>query len=280
VSGSSCDLTGKLRTCEVRFYCEPNADVTVITSIKEPSSCNYIIRVDTPLLCKHPKYISKLDEETEKILCFETPIPTELEIQEEEQKQKKQTKNTFKSTQPSTPPQNPEQPKQNPPQTQTQTQTQTNGKSSSSVPPKQQKPFTSQTTTTKKNMFSTTDNQQIQQQYQDATNAVPDVTTQTIKSEKPVINFEIKHIKKSSSKPQNPLDPGAPLDPTDVEDDSDVEVIEGFDIRQLDVVEGVLKEVLSGTLRNLGINPAEYMMEKEDEKNMKDGEEENDKDNF
>jgi len=89
-AGSVCDLTGKERTCEIRFYCDPNADVSVFSSFKEPSSCNYVIRIDTPLLCKHPKYVSKLEEETEKILCFETPIPTEQEIQEEEQKQKKQ----------------------------------------------------------------------------------------------------------------------------------------------------------------------------------------------
>jgi len=73
------------------------------------------------------------------------------------------------------------------------------------------------------------------------------------------------------------VDPGAPLDPTEVEDDdSYVEVIEGIDIRQLDDVEGVLKEVLTGTLRNLGLNPGDYM-EKE-EKNVKDGEEEKEKD--
>jgi len=88
-SGSICDLTGKHRTCEVRFYCSSQGDVSVFTSIKEPSSCNYIIRIDTPLLCKHPKYKSKLDTEPEKILCFETPVPTDEEVLEEEQKIKK-----------------------------------------------------------------------------------------------------------------------------------------------------------------------------------------------
>jgi len=89
-AGSVCDLTGKARTCEIKFYCAQNSDVSVFTSIKEPSSCNYEIRIDTPLLCKHPKYKSKLETETERILCFETPIPTEEEVLEEEQKIKKQ----------------------------------------------------------------------------------------------------------------------------------------------------------------------------------------------
>jgi len=88
-SGSDCDLTEKGRTCEVRFYCDPNTDGSILSSVKEPSSCNYVVRIDTPLLCKHPKYVSKLEEETEKIICFESPIPTDQEILEEEQKQKK-----------------------------------------------------------------------------------------------------------------------------------------------------------------------------------------------
>jgi hypothetical protein len=88
-AGSTCDLTGKPRTCEIRIYCQQNSDVSMFTSIKEPSSCNYVVRIDTPHLCKHPKYTSK-ETDTEKILCFETPIPTEEEVLEEEQEAKKQ----------------------------------------------------------------------------------------------------------------------------------------------------------------------------------------------
>jgi len=89
-SGSFCDVTGKGRTCELRFHCAPHSEVSVIYSLSEPSSCNYVMRIDTPLLCKHPKYKSKLESETEKILCFETPVPTEEEVLEEELKIKKQ----------------------------------------------------------------------------------------------------------------------------------------------------------------------------------------------
>lgn len=72
--GTVCDITGQQRSTEVRFYCSVEK-ATLITDIKEPYSCSYIISVYTPLICKHPKYAPK-QEETLPIACsaMEPPV--------------------------------------------------------------------------------------------------------------------------------------------------------------------------------------------------------------
>jgi len=55
--GTVCDLTNLPRTTEVRFYC--SNDKTHVSDLKEPSSCNYVVSVRTPLLCQHPAYRPK-----------------------------------------------------------------------------------------------------------------------------------------------------------------------------------------------------------------------------
>uniref|UniRef100_A0A6B2L9W3 MRH domain-containing protein n=1 Tax=Arcella intermedia TaxID=1963864 RepID=A0A6B2L9W3_9EUKA len=94
--GTVCDLTAQPRTCEIRYYCSPEAEVSSLSSIKEPSSCNYIIRIDTPLLCKHPEYAYTVKEATEKIFCFEAPVPAleDIEIEEADLEWKKQKEAT------------------------------------------------------------------------------------------------------------------------------------------------------------------------------------------
>ncbi|WOL17305.1 hypothetical protein Cni_G26096 [Canna indica] len=53
-NGTICDLTNQPRETEVRFVCsEPSV---VISSIKETSTCKYIVTVQCPLLCKHPMF--------------------------------------------------------------------------------------------------------------------------------------------------------------------------------------------------------------------------------
>lgn len=53
-NGTACDLTNEPRTTEVRFVCsEPTV---IISSIKEISTCKYVVTVQCPMLCKHPMF--------------------------------------------------------------------------------------------------------------------------------------------------------------------------------------------------------------------------------
>ncbi|WOK92630.1 hypothetical protein Cni_G01321 [Canna indica] len=53
-NGTICDLTNQRRETEIRFVC---ADPPVlISSIKEVATCKYIVTVQSPLLCKHPRF--------------------------------------------------------------------------------------------------------------------------------------------------------------------------------------------------------------------------------
>ncbi|MDP2438757.1 MAG: hypothetical protein Q8P67_23685, partial [archaeon] len=72
VGGAVCDLTKKPRTAEVRYYCDPalavssqrlstglaevDAELLVLDALQEPSTCNYIAKVRTSHLCKHPAF--------------------------------------------------------------------------------------------------------------------------------------------------------------------------------------------------------------------------------
>ncbi|RUS85378.1 hypothetical protein EGW08_006863, partial [Elysia chlorotica] len=51
--GDVCDLTGKPRTCEVRLKCLQNIKSThaVILSLSEPSTCQYVLTVESALFC-------------------------------------------------------------------------------------------------------------------------------------------------------------------------------------------------------------------------------------
>jgi hypothetical protein len=44
--------------------------VTLISDLKEPSTCNYVVDVETPLLCKHPKYRKKT-KQVHPIRCLQ-----------------------------------------------------------------------------------------------------------------------------------------------------------------------------------------------------------------
>lgn len=53
-NGTICDLTGEPRETEVRFVCsEPTV---IISSLKEISTCKYVVTIQCPLLCKHPMF--------------------------------------------------------------------------------------------------------------------------------------------------------------------------------------------------------------------------------
>lgn len=50
--GTKCDVTNRPRKTEVRFYCDP-AETQVIRTIKETSSCEYMMVVASQYLCSH-----------------------------------------------------------------------------------------------------------------------------------------------------------------------------------------------------------------------------------
>ena len=68
--GTKCDLSGEPRSVELHFYCSLSNRVGVITSIKEPRSCHYVVTVETSMLCSHPHYM-KTEEKALPIVCVE-----------------------------------------------------------------------------------------------------------------------------------------------------------------------------------------------------------------
>lgn len=66
--GDTCDLTGKPRSTEFRFICDPKS-LHAFESIAETETCNYMAVVHTSLLCQHPDYSEKTVV-PKKILCI------------------------------------------------------------------------------------------------------------------------------------------------------------------------------------------------------------------
>jgi len=58
-NGTPCELTGQPRSSEIRIRCAPNDVTSTIRDIVEPSSCKYILWINTPYVCKHPLYKPK-----------------------------------------------------------------------------------------------------------------------------------------------------------------------------------------------------------------------------
>eukprot|EP00878_Enallax_costatus_P005298 GHUV01005565.1.p1 GENE.GHUV01005565.1~~GHUV01005565.1.p1 ORF type:complete len:415 (+),score=129.13 GHUV01005565.1:253-1497(+) len=54
--GASCVLTGAARTAEVRYTCVRDAKENIVLSVREFPTCNYVVVVSTPFLCKHPAF--------------------------------------------------------------------------------------------------------------------------------------------------------------------------------------------------------------------------------
>ncbi|WIA19245.1 hypothetical protein OEZ85_003883 [Tetradesmus obliquus] len=54
--GASCVLTGQPRTAEVRYTCTRGSQDNVVLSVREFPTCNYVVVVSTPFLCKHPSF--------------------------------------------------------------------------------------------------------------------------------------------------------------------------------------------------------------------------------
>jgi len=66
--GNACDLTSLPRTTEVRYYCAEGKS-NVLSDITEPSTCNYVLTVQTPFLC-HQSIFRPKQEIVVDIYCF------------------------------------------------------------------------------------------------------------------------------------------------------------------------------------------------------------------
>jgi len=64
IDGTVCDITGKPRQTEIRYFC---GDREQILSVKEISTCNYIVAINTPKICDNPGFKSK--KSINSILC-------------------------------------------------------------------------------------------------------------------------------------------------------------------------------------------------------------------
>jgi protein OS-9 len=79
-NGTVCDLTDIPRYTEVRFVCsEPTV---LISSIKEISSCNYVLTVQSPMLCKNPLF--QQEKRTFFIRCNELVAEVEATAEDDD----------------------------------------------------------------------------------------------------------------------------------------------------------------------------------------------------
>ena len=53
--GDACDITGEPRQTEVRYVCAEDGKES-LASVKEASTCQYLVVVSTPLLCEHAAF--------------------------------------------------------------------------------------------------------------------------------------------------------------------------------------------------------------------------------
>lgn len=63
--GTRCDINNEHRSVEVQYHCEPGLASSRIALIKETTTCNYILIVETPLTCKEEQLRVGKDKGTE-----------------------------------------------------------------------------------------------------------------------------------------------------------------------------------------------------------------------
>ncbi|PWN20072.1 hypothetical protein BCV69DRAFT_218332 [Microstroma glucosiphilum] len=63
--GTRCDINNEHRSVEVQYHCEPGLATSRIALIKETTTCNYILIVETPLTCKEEQLRVGKDKRTE-----------------------------------------------------------------------------------------------------------------------------------------------------------------------------------------------------------------------
>jgi protein OS-9 len=76
--GTTCDLTGKDRKIEIQFHCHPQMNDR-IGSIKEVSTCSYLMVIYTPRLCNDITFLPPRETKANKIVCREIVPDEEVE---------------------------------------------------------------------------------------------------------------------------------------------------------------------------------------------------------
>ncbi|PWN33974.1 uncharacterized protein FA14DRAFT_161570 [Meira miltonrushii] len=77
--GTLCDLNHEPRTTEVQYHCAKTPPIDRISLIKEVTTCNYVIVVETPRLCSEPA-LAQTEDEVREVHC--RPILSDAELHE------------------------------------------------------------------------------------------------------------------------------------------------------------------------------------------------------
>jgi len=77
--GTLCDLNHEPRTTEVQYHCAKTPPIDRISLIKEVTTCNYVIVVETPRLCSEPA-LAQSEDEIRQVHC--RPILSDAELHE------------------------------------------------------------------------------------------------------------------------------------------------------------------------------------------------------
>ncbi len=67
--GTICDLTGRERTIEIQYHCNPGASQDRIGWIKEVTTCTYLMVVQTPRLCADLAFLPPKETHAHPISC-------------------------------------------------------------------------------------------------------------------------------------------------------------------------------------------------------------------
>jgi hypothetical protein len=80
VNGTECDITGQPRSAKVEIFCTVEG-VDTLVEVKEDTTCNYTLRVQTPLLCQHPMLLP-LSSSTPRHTLSCTPVVSQLDYED------------------------------------------------------------------------------------------------------------------------------------------------------------------------------------------------------
>ncbi|CAK7235508.1 Protein OS-9 [Sporothrix bragantina] len=68
-AGTICDLTGRERTIEIQYHCNPGGTSDRISWIKEVTTCAYLMEVRTPRLCEEAAFLPPKPTRAHPISC-------------------------------------------------------------------------------------------------------------------------------------------------------------------------------------------------------------------
>lgn len=67
--GTVCDLTGRERTIEIQYHCNPGSVADRIGWIKEITTCSYLMLIHTPRLCEDVAFLPPKETRAHPISC-------------------------------------------------------------------------------------------------------------------------------------------------------------------------------------------------------------------